>query len=197
MPQSAQISKVQLCPALSSGLRDLPSLTNCLMLSYQQIVGPILQGIGGCRNDAILSQLGLKRADDLVCVLNLSLQVQGSFSPGEGKNDRTRLATEDPILLLSPSNFACLSLFNTRTPTAWQRTSNMHSHPCHAAQKSDVLCFAPHSIAGTHTHCSGLRTVGGYDQRLHTRTPSEVPLMIDGRFPTCPGSRWTTINAHT
>lgn len=70
------------------------------MFSYQQVVGPILQGIGGCRNDAILSQLGLKRADDLICVLNLSLQVQGSLSPGEGRNNKTRLATEDPILLL-------------------------------------------------------------------------------------------------
>lgn len=97
---SAQVSKVQLSPPLLPELRDLPSLAKTLMFSYLQIIGPILQGIGGCRNDAILSQLGLKRADDLVCVLNLSLQVQGSLSPGEGKNGRTRLATEDPIFLL-------------------------------------------------------------------------------------------------
>lgn len=100
VPQSAQISTVQLSPPLLPELRDLPSLTKSLMFSYLQIIGPILQGIGGCRNDAVLSQLGLKRADDLVCVLNLSLQVQGSLSPGEEKNDRTRLATEEPILLI-------------------------------------------------------------------------------------------------
>lgn len=100
VPRSAQISKVHLFPPLLPELRDLSSLTKNLMFSYLQIVGPILQGIGGCRNDAILSQLGLKRADDLVCVLNPSLQVQGSLSPGEGRNDRTRLAMEDPVLLL-------------------------------------------------------------------------------------------------
>lgn len=57
------------------------------MFPYLQVIGPILQGIGGCRNDAVLSQLGLKRADNLVCVLNLSLQVQGSLGPGKGGNE--------------------------------------------------------------------------------------------------------------
>lgn len=58
------------------------------MFPYLQVIGSVLQGIGRCRNDAILSQLGLKCADNLVCVLNLSLQVQGSLSPEEGKNDK-------------------------------------------------------------------------------------------------------------
>lgn len=75
-------------PALPTGLRDLPTLTKSLMFPYLQVIGSVLQGIGRCRNDAILSQLGLKRADNLVCVLNLSLQVQGSLSPEEGKNDK-------------------------------------------------------------------------------------------------------------
>jgi len=85
MPWSAQASKVQVSPPLLPELRDLSSLTNATMFSYLQIIGPVLQSIGGCRNDAILSQPGLKCTDDLVCVLNLSLQVQSSLSPGEGK----------------------------------------------------------------------------------------------------------------
>lgn len=115
MPWSGQESQVQLSRLLlQTELRDLPSLTKGLTFSYLQIVGPILQGIGGRRNDTILSQLGLKRADDLVCVLNLSLQVQGSLSPGKGKSDKTRLATEDPSLLL----FTLTLLFNIRVSAA-------------------------------------------------------------------------------
>lgn len=75
-------------PTLLPELRDPPSLRESLMFPYLQVIGPILQGIGGCRNDAVLSQLGLKRADNLVRVLNLSLEVQGSLSSGKGENKR-------------------------------------------------------------------------------------------------------------
>lgn len=91
--------KVLLFPQVLPELTDLPSLIKSPTFPYLQVIGPILQGIGGRRNDAVLSQLGLKRADDLVCVLNLRLQVQRSLSPGEGKND-TRLAAEEPFLSL-------------------------------------------------------------------------------------------------
>lgn len=63
----------------------------------------------------------------------------------------------------------------------------MHSQPCHAAQKLDILLFTTHSGAGTHSRCGGPSTVGVSDHRFHTGTPSEVPLIMDGRFPACTG----------
>lgn len=79
------VKQIQLLPHCSPA-QGSPTLHEKLLFPYLQVVGPILQGIGGCRNDAVLSQLGLKRADYLVCVLNLSLQVQGSLSSGKGEN---------------------------------------------------------------------------------------------------------------
>lgn len=54
-------------------------------LPHLQLVGTILQGIGGGRDGAVLSQLGLKAADDLVRVLDPILQVQGCLGSEEGE----------------------------------------------------------------------------------------------------------------